>query len=80
VKVYLLEHYHPLPDDPSEMKLLGVYSSLELAQAAKDRLALQPGFCDLPDYLEDRFDPPGGFWIWDVEVDADQWTEGYVTV
>jgi hypothetical protein len=77
--VYLLEHYHPLPDDPSNMKLIGVYTTLEKAQDAAYRLAQQPGFRDLPGFLEDRFDPPGGFWIWNVEVDKDHWTEGYVT-
>ena len=51
-------------------KLIGVYSSEELAEQAKQRSLLLPGFRDLPDaFIIDRY-----------EVDQDNWTTGYVTV
>ena len=44
-EVYVLVHLHA--GDP-EGKLIGVYSSLEKAEAARARAVLQPGFRDHP--------------------------------
>jgi homoserine kinase type II len=51
-------------------KLIGVYESQDAAQAAVERLRVQPGFRDTPE----------GFQIHRYEINRDHWTEGYVTV
>lgn len=50
--------------------MIGVYASAEDAEHARQRVADQPGFSDLPD----------GFLVSRFEVGQDHWTEGYVTV
>lgn len=77
--VYLVEHYHPLVDDPSNSKFIGIYTDRERAEAAVRTLAQQPGFRDLPDIQEEPHST-GGFAIVHVELDETNWTEGYVTV
>ncbi len=67
--VFVLQHGHPTRDDVEDVKLIGVYSSREKAQAAIARLVLAPGFSDAPD----------GFHIDEYRVDQDQWVEGYET-
>ena len=68
--VYCLWHEHEVnPGDYTE-KLLGFYSSCELAEQARDRLVKAPGFADCPE----------GFIIDAYELDRDHWTEGYLTV
>ena len=69
-RVYLLQHVHALEDGAEDIKLIGVYSSRENAQAATARLAQVPGFSD----------GPAGFHIDEYHVDRDQWAEGYSTV
>ena len=50
------------------MKLLGVYSTQDKADARIVEARSQPGFQDEPDcFLADRY-----------EVDQDTWVEGYV--
>ncbi|MCO5165170.1 MAG: hypothetical protein M9894_02225 [Planctomycetes bacterium] len=66
----MLQHVHEFEDGSESVKLIGVYSTLRRAGAAKKRLSRQPGFCDLPQ----------GFTIDEYEVDQDNWTEGFVTV
>ena len=48
-------------------KLIGVYSSLEAANAAVERLAGRPGFVDHPQ----------GFEVSAYGIDQDYWTEGF---
>lgn len=63
--VYLLEHIHEFEDGHECVKLIGVFSSKALAQAA------QPGFQDLPQ----------DFCISEHQVDGRiGWLEGYVTI
>jgi hypothetical protein len=69
-RVFVVQHVHTLDDDVEDIKLIGVYSSRENAEAAVARLSRQPGFADAPD----------GFHVDEYRVDQDQWTEGYVTV
>ena len=69
-RVFILQHVHQLDNDNEDVKFIGVYSSRENAEDAVDRLSLQPGF------RENR----GGFDIDEYEIDADHWTEGYVTL
>lgn len=74
--VFVLHHSHPspsrVPTDPYDdsAKLLGVYSSLESAQRAIERLRALPGFVDWPN----------GFSIDPYRLDEDHWTSGFVTV
>jgi homoserine kinase type II len=53
-----------------DIKLIGVYSSHENAQAAIGRLSRRPGFAEAP----------AGFHIDEYELDKDQWVEGYSTL
>jgi hypothetical protein len=68
--VFILWHVHEFEDGSEDVKLIGVYSTRERAEAAKQRLLNQPGFCDIPE----------GFHIDRYPLDKDHWTEGYVTV
>jgi hypothetical protein len=67
---YVVQHIHIINDDEEDVKMIGVYSSEQLAQEAVARLSSQPGFCDVPD----------GFHIDRYELDKDHWTEGFVNV
>jgi hypothetical protein len=70
VVVYLLWHSYETDVGADETKLIGVYSTSELAQAAQKRAATLPGFCDRPNAFE----------ISAYELDKDDWREGYVTL
>jgi len=67
--VYVLQHEHIIDDDNEDMKLIGVYSTRELAELAIERLKKQPGFSETPE----------GFCIDKYEIDKDNWCEGYFT-
>ncbi len=68
--VFVLQHVHAREDGVEDVKLIGVYSSRESAQAAVARLGRLPGFADAPN----------GFHVDEYRVDQDQWAEGYVAV
>jgi len=68
--VYLLWHEYEIEPNRDETKLIGVYTSHELAEAALKRVSLQPGFRD---HLDD-------FEIAEYKLDRDHWTEGFVRV
>ncbi len=67
--VFLLQHVHELPDGEEDVKLIGVYSSEDHAEKAKQRVLTKPGFRDSPE----------GFSIDRYTVDTDNWTEGYIS-
>ena len=67
--VYLLAHVHDL-DGVKEEKIIGIYSSSKMAEEAKERAKILPGFRDAPH----------GFHVDLYRIDVDHWTEGYVTV
>jgi hypothetical protein len=69
-KAYVLQHVHSVSDGAEDVKLVGVYSSRENAQAAITRLSQAPGFSEAP----------AGFHIDEYQVDKDQWVEGYSTL
>ena len=70
MQVFILWHVHEMERDEEDSKLIGVYSTQQLAEAARERSRQLPGFRDLPDaFIIDSYD-----------VDADHWTEGYATV
>jgi homoserine kinase type II len=59
--VFVVHHVHEFDDDREDVKLIGIYSSRENAEAAVARLRSQPGFRDLPQ----------GFSVEAYEVDRD---------
>jgi homoserine kinase type II len=67
--VFLVWHVHQT-DGGDDEKLIGVYSTMEDAEAAVRRSRVQPGFRDFPD----------GFELDEYELNRDHWTEGFVTV
>lgn len=71
-KVFLLWHSRPLEDGIDEQytddKLIGVYSSADETDAAKQRKLKLPGFRDYPE----------NFQIGEYEVDKDAWSEGFI--
>ncbi|HEX6039739.1 DUF7336 domain-containing protein [Longimicrobium sp.] len=68
--VYLVQHARPKDEDNEDIKLIGIYSTRERAEAAVARALLQPGFRDWPDE----------FHIGSIPLDRDHWTEGFVTI
>ena len=58
---------HSLPES-GRVKVVGIYSSRELAEGAEERTRLLPGFAEEPD----------GFTIEQYEVDRDHWPRGFV--
>ncbi|MEU7016382.1 hypothetical protein [Streptomyces sp. NPDC046385] len=52
-----------------DVKLLGTYSSREVAEIRVRKARDLPGFRDEPDC----------FYVEEFEIDKDEWTEGYVT-
>ena len=59
-----------MPDGDEDEKLLGVYASEAIAKEARARLSKLPGFKS----------DSGRFEIVGLEIDRDQWPEGFVTV
>ena len=64
--VFVLQHSYER-DFCDETKFIGVYATNELAQAALERLKIQPGFRDRQE----------NFCIDEYELDKDHWTEGF---
>lgn len=65
--IYLLHHVHSLDDAKECVKLMGVFSSLDKAEAAKTQALTMPGFVDSPD----------GFSINRYVLDDVAWTKGF---
>ena len=78
--VFVLQHCHVMPSDEDDIKMIGVYASRKDAEAAIERLRLQPGFIDHPRMVDPDADDRNGFYIDEYEIGEDNWTEGYVTV
>lgn len=68
--VFVLQHVRVRAGEDEDVKLIGVYSTTEAAQAAVARLSRQPGFRD----------STTGFHVDRYTIDKDEWTEGFVTV
>lgn len=58
---------HSLPET-GRVKVIGIYSSRPLAEAAMERTRTLPGFADEPE----------GFTIDEYEIDKDHWPRGFV--
>jgi hypothetical protein len=67
LSLFVVQHLHVLDGGEENVKLIGVYSTRDAAQAAVDRLKLKPWFRDTLD----------GFSIDPYTIDEDNWTEGY---
>jgi len=63
--LYLLLHN---PPETGKVKVIGVYSTEDLAREALDRARQLPGFAEEVD----------GFTISTIDVDKDQWPRGFV--
>ena len=68
--VWTLYHVHEFEVGHEDVKLIGIFSSEELAVRAKESILDQPGFRDLPD----------GFSIDSHAVDDVGWRKGFVTI
>jgi homoserine kinase type II len=80
IRVYVVQHLNLLDEDTEDVKMIGVYSSQEYAEAAIKRLSEQPGFRDFPKLINPHVDEEKpGFYIDAYEIDKDHWTEGYRT-
>ena len=79
MQVFVLWHLHGVGDETSE-KLIGVYSTEDLAQRAVGRLRGRPGFADHPSLLNVDSEGDEGFLIVPYPVDEDHWAEGFVIV
>jgi hypothetical protein len=79
--VVVVQHLHVLPGGEEDVKLIGVYRSLEAAHLAVERLRAQPGFLDHPQIVDpERDSNEQGFHISVYALDKDHWSEGYVTL
>ncbi len=58
------------PPETGKVKVIGIYSSEALAEAAMQRSRVLPGFVNRPDsFAIDRY-----------EIDEDHWTRGFVSL
>ncbi len=69
VSVFVVQHVHSKGEDEEDVKMIGIYSSLTLANEAIERLNLQPGFKENSD----------GFHVDAYRINKDHWVEGFVT-
>jgi hypothetical protein len=80
-QVFVVQHFHILPGDVEDVKLIGVYSSAMSAHSAVSRLRQQPGFNEHPDIVDPSTESDEqGFHVSEVTLDEDHWAEGYVTL
>lgn len=68
-QVFILHHSYEL-EDVEEIKLIGVYTSKDLAELAIERLKTKPGFCNRPE----------DFSISEYTLNQDSWIEGFSTM
>ena len=59
--------FHSLPET-DRVKVIGIYTSRQLAEAALERARVLPGFRDEPE----------GFTIEQYDIDQDHWPRGFV--
>jgi len=68
--VFFLQHSYEINDECEETKIIGVYSSREIAEKVVDEYKNLIGF---KDYLD-------CFYIDEYKIDKDHWEEGFITV
>ena len=70
MEVFILWHSYIQPNGEEESKLIGVYSTRELADRAQKKTCQLRGFRDRPtDFIIDQY-----------RIDEDHWTEGYISI
>jgi hypothetical protein len=67
---FLVQHSYVSQDGNEDVKIVGVYSSLDRAESAVGRLGALPGFRD----------SPSGFSISEYQIDRDHWIEGFTSL
>ncbi|WP_042161460.1 DUF7336 domain-containing protein [Paenibacillus gorillae] len=69
--IFIVQHSYEVGEGSlyDETKLIGVYSSKEIAESVVEKFKRLPGFRD---YLD-------AFYINEYEIDKDNWTEGFIT-
>jgi len=67
--VYIVQHEHEV-EGCDDVKLIGIFSSLEKANATVERYKNLPGFRDCKD----------SFFVNDYILDETEWKEGFVTI
>ena len=78
--VFVVQHFHDLPDETQDVKFIGAYRSAEAARAAVQRLRAKPGFCDYPRIIDPATDgAASGFYIDEYQLDHDCWSEGFIS-
>ena len=79
-KVILVQHLNTLPNGREDVKIIGVYRSLDTALAAIDRVKEKPGFSDYPEIVNPKSNNDfQGFHIDEYVVDQDHWEVGFET-
>ena len=58
------------PPETGKVKVIGIYSSEALAEAAIQRIRVLPGFVERPD----------SFRIDQYDIDEDHWTRGFISL
>src|SRR3546814_18757527 len=78
-KIFVLHHVHVIPGGDEDVKLLGVYSSDQLARQAVLRFNKQPGFPDLPHIVAPDSESDEGFnnSEYDLDRDTPGWAAGF---
>lgn len=72
VKLYMLQHEYEYTYENGifdEVKLIGIFSSLQKAEDAKNLLKNKKSFKDFPDSC---------FIISDIEIDSIDWVKGFI--
>lgn len=76
--VFVLQHVRS-EGDSDDVKLIGVYSSRAEAEAAVERKRKFPGFSSFPRIVDPLKDEEkSGFYIDEMQLDHDAWSEGFV--
>ena len=68
-KFFLVSHNHELPQDCTDKKVIGIYSTREKARQAVKVLSKKPGFCK----------SKRGFQIGLIFLDETAWEDGFDT-
>lgn len=67
MKIYLLQHVHEISSEIEDIKIIGVYSSIEQANKVKESLKNKPGFSKNHE----------GFSIDEYELGRTFWEDGF---
>lgn len=78
--VFVVQHLHRHANGQECVKMIGVYESRRAAEQAVGRLGTQPGFRGHPEIIDPfRDGEESGFYVDELKIGEDQWTEGYLT-